>query len=54
MSGFSWRTARFAEYGSTGPGAAINANRPQLSASTATQYTPTAYLAGNDGWNPIR
>ena len=54
MSGFSWRTARFAEYGSTGAGAVINANRPQMSASTATQYTPTAYLAGNDGWNPIR
>ncbi|MFG1838976.1 pectinesterase family protein [Micromonospora sp. NPDC049175] len=54
MSGFSWRNARFAEYGSTGAGAGINANRPQLSAATATQYTPTAYLAGNDGWNPIR
>ncbi|MEU4472624.1 pectinesterase family protein [Micromonospora sp. NPDC023888] len=54
MSGFSWRTARFAEYSSTGAGAVINANRPQMSASTATQYTPTAYLAGNDGWNPIR
>ncbi|MFY1615655.1 pectinesterase family protein [Micromonospora sp. WMMD736] len=54
MSGFSWRNARFAEYGSTGPGAVVNANRPQMSASTATQYTPTAYLAGTDGWNPIR
>jgi pectinesterase len=54
MSGFSWKTARFAEYSSTGAGAVINANRPQLSASTATQYTPTAYLAGTDGWNPIR
>jgi pectinesterase len=54
MSGFSWRTARFAEYGSTGAGAALNADRPQLSASTATQFTPTAYLAGTDAWNPIR
>ncbi|GIF42896.1 pectinesterase [Actinoplanes xinjiangensis] len=54
MSGFSWKTARFAEYSSTGAGAVINANRPQMSASTATQYTPTAYLAGTDGWNPIR
>ena len=54
MSGFSWKTARFAEYSSTGAGAAINADRPQLSASTVTQFTPTAYLAGADAWNPIR
>jgi len=54
MSGFSWRSARFTEYGSTGSGAVVNSNRPQMSASTATQYTPTAYLAGSDGWNPIR
>ena len=53
MSGFSWRNARFAEYGNTGAGAAINADRPQLSASTATRFTPTAYLAGTDAWNPI-
>jgi pectin methylesterase-like acyl-CoA thioesterase len=53
MSGFSWRDARFTEYGSSGPGAAVNANRPQMSAATATQYVPTAYLAGSDGWNPI-
>jgi len=53
MSGFSWRDARFAEYGSSGPGAVVNANRPQMSAATAAQYVPTAYLAGSDGWNPI-
>jgi pectinesterase len=53
MSGFSWRDARFFEYGSAGSGAQVNANRPQMSSSTATQYTPTAYLAGSDGWNPI-
>ncbi|GAB3838430.1 hypothetical protein ACFPIJ_47260 [Dactylosporangium cerinum] len=55
MSGFSWRDARFAEYGSAGAGAgaAVNGNRPQMSASTATQFTPTAYLASTDGWNPI-
>ena len=53
MSGFSWRDARFFEYGSAGSGAKVNANRPQMSSSTATQYTPTAYLAGSDGWNPI-
>jgi pectin methylesterase-like acyl-CoA thioesterase len=54
MSGFSWKDARFAEYSSTGAGAVVNANRPQMSASTAAQYVPTAYLAGSDGWNPIR
>jgi pectin methylesterase-like acyl-CoA thioesterase len=53
MSGFSWRNARFSEYSSTGAGAVVNSNRPQMSASTAAQYTPTAYLAGSDGWNPI-
>jgi pectinesterase len=53
MSGFSWRDARFFEYGSTGSGAAVNSNRPQMSSSTVAQYTPTAYLAGSDGWNPI-
>jgi pectinesterase len=53
MSGFSWRDARFTEYGSTGPGAAVNANRPQMTAATAAQFVPTAYLAGSDGWNPI-
>jgi len=53
MSGFSWKAARFTEYGSTGAGATVNANRPQMSSSTATQYTPTLYLAGSDGWNPI-
>lgn len=53
MSGFSWRAARFTEYSSVGAGATVNGNRPQMSASTATQYTPTLYLAGSDGWNPI-
>jgi pectin methylesterase-like acyl-CoA thioesterase len=53
MSGFSWRGARFWEYGNSGSGATVNSNRPQMSSSTATQYVPTAYLAGSDGWNPI-
>jgi pectinesterase len=53
MSGFSWRDARFSEYGDTGAGATVNGNRPQMSAATAAQYVPTAYLAGPDGWNPI-
>jgi pectinesterase len=55
MSGFSWRTeARFAEYQNTGPGATLNANRPQLSASSAARYTIAAYLSGADGWNPLQ
>jgi pectinesterase len=53
MSGFSWRAARFFEFGSTGAGATVNGNRPQLSSATAAQYTPAAYLAGSDGWSPI-
>ncbi|MEV5747877.1 pectinesterase family protein [Actinoallomurus sp. NPDC052308] len=53
MSGFSWRSARFSEYTNTGAGAAVNANRPQLGASQAPSYTPNAYLAGSDGWNPV-
>jgi pectin methylesterase-like acyl-CoA thioesterase len=54
MSGFSWKDARFSEYSNTGAGAAVNSNRPQMSASTAAGYQPAAYLAGTDGWNPIR
>jgi pectinesterase len=54
MSGFSWKDARFFEYHNTGPGAGVNANRPQLTDAQASQYTPAAYLAGSDGWNPLR
>ena len=52
MSGFSWRSARFFEYANTGPGATINANRPQLTSAQAADYTAQKYLAGTDGWNP--
>lgn len=52
MSGFSWRDARFFEFRNTGPGAASNASRPQLSARDAVSFTPRAYLAGGDGWDP--
>ncbi|GAA5179718.1 pectinesterase family protein [Rugosimonospora acidiphila] len=54
MSGFSWKDARFAEYRDRGPGAAVNDDRPQLTAAQAASYTPRRYLAGADGWNPIR
>ncbi|MGW2519949.1 pectinesterase family protein [Streptomyces sp. NPDC001617] len=53
MSGSVWTKARFSEYRNTGAGATVNANRPQLSDAQAAKYTPAAYLAGSDGWNPI-
>ncbi|NAZ88101.1 pectinesterase family protein, partial [Kineococcus indalonis] len=49
---FSWRDARFFEYNNSGPGASVNADRPQLTDAQAQQYTAAAYLAGTDGWNP--
>jgi pectin methylesterase-like acyl-CoA thioesterase len=54
MSGFSWKDARFFEYRNRGPGAAVNDNRPQLTDAQAVSYTPRAYLAGTDGWDPVR
>lgn len=53
MSGFSWKSARFAEYANTGAGATVNADRPQLTADQAAVYTARRYLAGTDGWNPV-
>ncbi|WP_245601570.1 pectinesterase family protein [Hamadaea tsunoensis] len=53
MSGFSWRDARFSEYANTGPGSTVTADRPQLTAAQAANYTAQKYLAGSDGWNPI-
>ncbi|MGY1499932.1 pectinesterase family protein [Streptomyces sp. QTS52] len=53
MSGSVWTKARFTEYRNTGAGAAVNANRPQLSDAQAANHTPAKYLAGSDGWNPI-
>jgi pectinesterase len=53
MSGNSWKNARFFEYKNTGSGATTNSNRPQMSDSTAANYTPQRYLAGSDGWNPM-
>lgn len=45
-------TERFYEYGNTGPGAAVNSARPQLSASQAAQYTVKNILGGSDNWDP--
>ncbi|RZU63270.1 pectinesterase family protein [Zhihengliuella halotolerans] len=52
MSGFSWKTARFAEHHNRGPGSFVTADRPQMSVAKAAEYTPAAYLAGSDGWAP--
>jgi pectinesterase len=55
MSGWSWRTCRFNEYANTGAGATGGtSDRPQMSASTAANYTAQKYLAGSDGWNPVQ
>ncbi|MEO7494940.1 MAG: pectinesterase family protein [Massilia sp.] len=51
-------TAYFAEYGSSGPGAAgytAHTREPYtvyLSSSQTAQYAPNTYLAGSDGWVP--
>jgi len=55
MSGFSWKTCRFTEYNNSGAGASQGtSDRPQMSASTAANYTAQKYLAGADGWNPVQ
>ena len=55
MSGFSWKTCRFTEYNNSGAGASQGtSDRPQMSASTAANYTSQKYLAGSDGWNPVQ
>ena len=49
------QTARFAEYKSTGPGAAPDkrvAWAKQLTDEEAAAYTVANVLKGSDGWNP--
>lgn len=51
----SLRTAFFAEYHSTGPGADAAQREPyskQLTAKQAQKYEPENFLRGTDGWNP--
>ncbi len=48
MSGNAAKAARFYEYGSYGPGYAINANRPQISKKKADEMIKINYL----GWDP--
>ncbi|MFE0250476.1 pectinesterase family protein [Streptomyces sp. NPDC059010] len=52
MSGFSWKGARFTEYRNSGPGAAVTADRPQMSEAEARDHTVADYLQGTDGWAP--
>lgn len=50
------KTARYAEFGSTGPGAGPRQRVPwarQLSESEARLITPREVLGGADGWNPV-
>ena len=51
------KTARYAEFGNTGPGADRAKRVPwakELSKEEAEQLTPTAVLAGSDGWDPTK
>jgi pectin methylesterase-like acyl-CoA thioesterase len=52
MSGYDWAPGRAAEYRNFGPGATVNANRPQLDRSERAAYEARDYLAGSDGWDP--
>ncbi|MDP9173459.1 MAG: pectinesterase family protein [Planctomycetota bacterium] len=49
------KTARYAEFASTGPGANLSARVPwakQLTTAEAAEITPAKVLAGADDWNP--
>lgn len=51
------KTATYAEYKSSGPGANPQAREPdskQLTKDEAKKYETTAYLAGSDGWDPTK
>jgi pectinesterase len=51
------KTARYAEYRSSGPGANPGARIPwsrQLTRSEAKRYTIERVFARHDGWNPVR
>lgn len=50
------KTAYYAEYHSSGPGASTTSRVPwshQLTDSEMKQYLPQAFLAGSDHWNPV-
>jgi pectin methylesterase-like acyl-CoA thioesterase len=46
------KDARFTEYRTYGPGATVNADRPQLAGEEAAAHTVADYLAGTDNWAP--
>lgn len=51
------KTATYAEYNSSGPGANPSAREPdskQLTKEEATKYETKAFLAGTDGWDPTK
>jgi pectinesterase len=51
------KTAWFAEYGNTGPGARTAKRVPwvhQLTAAEAKQFEPRRFLARRDGWDPVK
>ncbi|WP_164545115.1 pectinesterase family protein [Antribacter gilvus] len=52
MSGYDWSAGSNAEYRNWGPGAVVNADRPQLTRSQAADHEVADYLAGDDGWSP--
>ncbi|WP_329280581.1 pectinesterase family protein [Streptomyces sp. NBC_01451] len=51
---YSWSQARFKEYRNSGPGAGVASNAPMMTDAEAADYTAQKYLAGTDGWNPVR
>ncbi|UUU19098.1 pectinesterase family protein [Streptomyces sp. DSM 40750] len=51
---YPWSWARFKEYQNTGTGAGVGSNAPKLTDAEAADYTAQKYLAGTDGWNPVR
>ncbi|KOX12552.1 pectin esterase [Nocardiopsis sp. NRRL B-16309] len=53
-SGHDWRQFQLREFANKGPGALNTPDRPQMSAEEAAGHTAEAYLAGSDGWNPVR
>jgi pectin methylesterase-like acyl-CoA thioesterase len=54
MSGVQPEGERLAEYQSSGVGAVINENRPQLTAVEAANYSVAAVLGGRDHWEPAK
>lgn len=49
-----WRNYRLREYRNFGPGAHVTDERPQMGDEEAALHTPADFLAGSDGWNPVR